>query len=131
MTLTSLFGEEPIHEEPGLARWRYRVKREHFNPGGSLHGGVISTILDTAMGHSVRTVRPPDCGHAAIDLNVKFLRPTLEDGALLTFEGRVVQKGKRIVFSEGSATDEEGRLLARSTSSYAILPKKAGSLSSS
>jgi len=124
MTHTSLFGEAPVHEEPGLTRWRYLVKREHFNPQGSLHGGVISTILDTCMGHSVRTVRPPDHGHAAIDLNVKFLQPVLREGGTVTFEGRVVQKGKRIVFSEGVATDDEGRMVARSTSSYALLLRK-------
>ena len=120
----SLFGEEPFHEEEGLVRWRYLVKREHFNPGGSLHGGVLSTILDSCMGHSVRTVRPPDHIHAAIDLSVKFLAATLEPGGTLTFEGRVVQKGKRVVFTEGVATNEEGRQLARSTSSYALIPKK-------
>jgi uncharacterized protein (TIGR00369 family) len=124
MLRMSLFGEEPFHEEPGLTRWRYVVRREHFNPGGSLHGGVVSTILDSCMGHSVRTVRPPDHLHAAIDLNVKFLQPTMKEGVTLTFEGRVVQKGKRIVFTEGSATDDEGRLLARSTSSYALLLRK-------
>jgi uncharacterized protein (TIGR00369 family) len=124
MTHTSLFGEEPFHEEPGLTRWRYVVRGEHFNRSGSLHGGVISSVLDSCMGHSVRTVRPPDHRHAAIDLNVKFLQPTLKEGITLTFEGRVVQKGKRIVFAEGTASDEEGRLLARSSSSYAILPPK-------
>jgi uncharacterized protein (TIGR00369 family) len=120
----SLFGEEPVHEEAGLARWRYVVKREHFNPGGSLHGGVLSTLLDSAMGHSVRTVRPADAMHAAINLSIQFLAPTLEAGGTLTIEGRVVQKGKRVVFTEGVATDASGKELARGTSSYAILPAK-------
>jgi uncharacterized protein (TIGR00369 family) len=121
---TCLFGEKPVHVEEGLTRWQYVVKREHFNPGGSLHGGVVATILDSCMGHSVRTVRPPESLHAAIDLNVKFLQPTLKDGITLTFEGRVVHKGKRVVFAEGVASDEDGRVLARSTSSYAIIVKK-------
>ena len=120
----NFFGEEAVHEEPGLVRWRYVVKPEHFNPQGSLHGGVISTLLDTCMGHSVRTVRPPDHGHAAIYLHVDFLRPTLQPGVTLTFEGRVVQKGKRVVFTEGTASDEAGQPLARSSSSYALIPKK-------
>jgi uncharacterized protein (TIGR00369 family) len=119
-----LFGEEPVHVETGLVRWRYAVKRAHFNPAGSLHGGVLSTILDTAMGHSVRTVRAPDHLHAAIYLNVQFLAPTLVDGGTVTFEGRVTQKGKRVVFTEGTATDENGRVLARGSSSYALIPKK-------
>jgi uncharacterized protein (TIGR00369 family) len=121
----NFFGEEAVHEEDGFVRWRYVVKAEHFNPGGSLHGGVISTLLDTCMGHSVRTVRPPDHMHAAISLHVDFLRATLEPGGTLTFEGRVVQKGKRVVFTEGVATDEGGRPVARSSSSYALIPKKA------
>jgi uncharacterized protein (TIGR00369 family) len=126
LTLTrfSLFGEEPFHEEPSLVRWRYVVKREHFNPGGSLHGGVLSTLLDTAMGHSVRTVKPPEAMHAAINLSIQFLAPTLEAGGTLTIEGRVVQQGKRVIFTEGVARDESGKELARGTSSYAIILKK-------
>jgi uncharacterized protein (TIGR00369 family) len=120
----SFFGEAPFHEESGLVRWRYVVKAEHFNPGGSLHGGVISTLLDSCMGHSVRTVRPPDHMHAAIFLHVDFLKPTLKPGVTLTFEGRVVQKGKRVVFTEGTASDEDGQLLARGSSSYALIPSK-------
>jgi uncharacterized protein (TIGR00369 family) len=121
---TSLFGEEPTHEEPGLVRWRYQVKRTHFNPAGSLHGGVLSSVLDTVMGHAVRTVRPPDHLHAAINLNVHFLLPTLKEGGHLSFEGRVVQKGKRVIFAEAVAHDEEGRPVARGSSSYAIIAKR-------
>ena len=119
----SLFGEAPAHVEPGRARWRYVVRAEHFNPAGSLHGGVISTLLDTAMGPAVRTIRPPDAIHAAIFLHVDFLHATRKDGGTLTFEGRCTQLGKRVAFCEGTATDENGKILARASSSYAIIQK--------
>src|SRR5262245_59435263 len=106
-----LFGEEAVSQEPGHVVWRYQVKREHFNPAGALHGGVLATLLDTVMGHAVRTVRPPDRVHAAINLDVRFLGATLSDGGSITFEGRVVQLGKRIAFAESVARDENGREL--------------------
>jgi uncharacterized protein (TIGR00369 family) len=122
-TYHSLFGEEPIHEEPRRVRWRYVVRAEHFNPAGSLHGGVISTVLDTVMGHAVRTVRPPDHIHAAIFLHVDFLNATRTPGGVVTFEGRCTQLGKRVAFCEGTASDGDGKLLARASSSYAIIAK--------
>jgi uncharacterized protein (TIGR00369 family) len=116
-----LFGEVPIEEERGRVRWRYQVKKEHFNPAGSLHGGVVSTLLDTAMGHSVRTVRPPGVIHAAIHLYVAFLYATRTEGGTIIIEGRVTQIGKRVAFTEGVATDETGREVARGSSTYALV----------
>ncbi len=120
-----LFGEEPFHQEPGLVRWRYVVKPEHFNPAGTLHGGVLSTILDGAMGHAVftRLIETPGTFSAAINLHVDFLFATREPGATLTIEAKVVQIGKRIAFTEGTVINAEGRALARASGSHAILTR--------
>ena len=115
------FVEEPIHEEAGLVRWRFVVEPRHFNPAGTLHGGVLSTVLDSAMGHAVRTLRPPEMAHAAIYLHVDFLNATRAPGVIVTVEGRVAQMGRRVAFAEGVATDDAGRTLARAASSYAII----------
>ena len=125
--INRMFGEQPVHAEPGLARWRYVVREEHFNPAGALHGGVLSTLLDGAMGHALWTIisaeEGPGAFSAAITLNVTFLSSMRTPGATLTIEGRVVKRGKRIGFTEGIATDEAGVELARATSSYAILKR--------
>ncbi len=122
-----LFGEEPFHQERGLVRWRYVVKPEHFNPAGTLHGGVLSTIIDGAMGHAVFThlMETPGTFSAAMCLQVDFLHATREAGQTITIEAKVVQIGKRIAFTEATAFNAEGRALARGSGSHAILARAA------
>jgi uncharacterized protein (TIGR00369 family) len=118
----NLFGEEPLHQEKGLVRWRYRVKPEHFNPVGGLHGGVIATLLDGVMGHAVFTcVAEEGAFSSAITLNVMFENGVREPDGTLTFEARTTQVGKRVAFTTATATDENGREIARATGTHAIL----------
>jgi uncharacterized protein (TIGR00369 family) len=120
----NLFGEELYHQEPGLVRWRYRVRPEHFNPAGALHGGVLSTLLDGAQGHALWTrIAADGAFSAAITLNVNFLQATRDAGGLLEIEARVLQAGKRVGFTEATATDARGVVVARSTCTHAILKR--------
>jgi uncharacterized protein (TIGR00369 family) len=89
----------------------------HYNPLGTMHGGVISTLLDTAAACSVHSTLPAGIGYTSLDLSVKFLRPvTLATGRIVC-TGSVLQKGRRTALADARLTDAEGRLLAHATSS--------------
>ena len=88
----------------------------HYNPLGSMHGGVISTLLDTACGCSVHSLLPAGVGYTSLDLNVKFLRPVTLASGRLTCVGSVLQKGRRTALAEARLTDARGRLAAHATS---------------
>jgi uncharacterized protein (TIGR00369 family) len=92
----------------------------HYNPLGSVHGGVISTLLDSACGCSVHTTLPAGVGYTSLDLNVKFLRAVTVESGRLTVAGRVLQKGRRTALAEATMTDGRGRLVAHATSSCLI-----------
>ena len=93
---------------------------EHANLGGTLHGGVIATLADTAAGLAVRSAIAPGSGHVTVNLDVQYLRA----GALGTIEanGRVVRAGRSIVFAEAEVTGEDGAVLARAQVTVAISP---------
>jgi uncharacterized protein (TIGR00369 family) len=97
----------------------------HYNPLGSMHGGVISTLLDTACGCSVHSLLPAGVGYTSLDLSVKFLRPITLDSGRLTCTGSVLQRGRRTALAEARLTDSQGRLAAHATSTCMIfeLPK--------
>jgi uncharacterized protein (TIGR00369 family) len=88
----------------------------HYNPLGSMHGGVISTLLDTACGCSVHSLLPSGIGYTSLDLSVKFLRPITLASGRLTCVGSVLQKGRRTALAEARLTDAQGRLTAHATS---------------
>lgn len=97
-------------------------ERRHYNPLGTVHGGVISTMLDTAAGCSVHSTLAAGEGYTSLDLTVKFLRPVTEASGRLRAEGRVLSRGRRTALAEAQLVDEAGRLVAHATSSCMIFP---------
>ena len=93
----------------------------HYNPLGTVHGGVLSTLLDTAAACSVHSTLPAGVGYTSLDLTVKFLRPVTVASGLLTTRGAVLQRGRRTALAEARMTDAAGRLLAHATSTCLIV----------
>jgi uncharacterized protein (TIGR00369 family) len=92
----------------------------HYNPLGTVHGGVLSTLLDTAAACSVHTTLPAGVAYTSLDLNVKFLRPVTLASGRITCRGSVLQRGRRTALAEARMTDAAGRLVAHATSSCLI-----------
>ncbi|SDT57625.1 PaaI family thioesterase [Actinoplanes derwentensis] len=92
----------------------------HYNPLGTVHGGVLSTLLDTAAACSVHSTLPAGVAYTSMDLNVKFLRPATIASGRLTCTGTVLQRGRRTALAESRITDAAGRLIAHATSSCMI-----------
>ena len=87
---------------------------------GSLHGGVISTLLDNAGWF---TVQPHyETWINTIDLQVQLLLPTSNQS--LTSKGTLVKKGKTIAFSKMEVRDEDDNLIATATGTFAVSDQK-------
>jgi uncharacterized protein (TIGR00369 family) len=100
------------HVEEGLVRMRLTPAEQHYNPLGSVHGGVIATLLDSVMGCAAHSTLPPGRGYTTLEIKVNYLRPiTLATGEV-TGEGRLVHAGRRSAVAEGKVTDGAGRLYA-------------------
>jgi uncharacterized protein (TIGR00369 family) len=92
----------------------------HYNPLGTVHGGVLSTMLDTAAACAVHSTLAVGEMYTSVDLTVKFLRPVTVDSGLLRCEGTVLQRGRRTALAQAQLTDEAGRLVAHATSTCMI-----------
>jgi uncharacterized protein (TIGR00369 family) len=88
----------------------------HYNPIGSVHGGVFATLLDSAAGCAVHSALPAGVYYTSLDLSVKFLRALTVDSGPVRCEGRVVHLGARTALAEARLTDGRGRLCAHATS---------------
>jgi uncharacterized protein (TIGR00369 family) len=109
-------GIESIEADEGRVRVLMTAHEYHYNPLGTVHGGVISTLLDTAAACAVHSTLPPGFGYTSLDLNVKFLRPVTVDSGQLRCEGTVVNRGRTTALSEARLYDGAGRLVAHATS---------------
>ena len=93
----------------------------HDNPIGSMHGGVIATILDTVTGCAVHATLPPGAGYTSLDLAVRFIRAVRPGRGMITATGRVVHRGARTAVAEASLVDSAGRLIATATSTCLLI----------
>ncbi|WP_406407387.1 PaaI family thioesterase [Streptomyces sp. NBC_01643] len=98
---------------------------EHYNPIGSVHGGVYATLLDSAAGCAVQSTLPAGMGYTSLDLTVKFLRPVTVDTGRIRAVGTVTSSGRRTALAEARLLDEKDRLLAHATSTCMLFPLPA------
>lgn len=103
--------------EHGRAVFSLLPGEEHYNPIGSVHGGIFATLLDSAAGCAVQSTLPRGTGYTSLDLTVKFLRPITVETGRVRAVGRVVNSGRRTALAEAQLLDSADRLLAHATSS--------------
>ncbi|MGV9943263.1 PaaI family thioesterase [Streptomyces sp. NPDC003401] len=108
--------------EPGRAVFSLTPGEEHYNPIGSVHGGVFATLLDSAAGCAVQSVLPQGTAYTSLDLTVKFLRRITADTGTVRAVGTVVSQGRRTALAQAQLEDGAGRLLAHATSSCLLFP---------
>jgi uncharacterized protein (TIGR00369 family) len=97
-----------------------RAQEFHYNPLGTVHGGVLATLLDTAAACAVHSTLEVGELYTSMDLTTKFLRTATVESGLLTCEGTIVQRGRRTALAQATLTDEAGRLVAHATSTCMI-----------
>ncbi len=105
----------------GVFEARCDPDESQFNPLGVIHGGVVSSLLDTVIGCATHSTLGVGVGYTSIDLHVRFLRPVLPASGPLIGTGRVVKPGRRVVFADGEVRDRTGALVATATSSLLVL----------
>lgn len=93
----------------------FEVKEFLLNPGGTLHGGVIATALDIAMGHLVQHLAGPG---ATAQLNVNYHRPT--SSGRVRCKASVQHRGRKLWFMQAFAEDEAGEVLASAGATMAL-----------
>ncbi len=117
--LADLLGFRVISVQRGEAVIEMETNSNHANPMGTLHGGVLCTIADSAMGIAhASTLEAGETG-TTLELKINFLRPVWSDR--LRAIGRVIKPGKTISLVECDILDSKERLVARSSSTCMTL----------
>ena len=118
--ISALIGMETFGGVEGSMHVELVPRPEHYNPLGTVHGGVLSTLLDTAAGCSVHSTLAVGEGYTSLDLTVKFLRPVTVDSGRLRAEGSVIHRGRRTALAEAVLVDAAGKQVAHATSTCMI-----------
>lgn len=105
--------------EAGAVELKLTPEAFHLNPY-RVHGGVLSTLLDSATACAVITVLALGESSNTLEIKTNFLRSVGLDTGEITCEGRVVHRGRRIAVSEARILDTAERELARASATSLI-----------
>ena len=128
-TLRDRVSRSPFHRWAGLqlvsvgdgtAELAMDLRPHHFNQQGIVHGGIITAMADTSIGLALRSRLRPGLTHRTAQLNVHFLAKGA--GTVLISRGRALHLGQRMGYGESEVMDDEGRLLARASGTFIVLP---------
>lgn len=106
----------------GRAVFELEPAEWHYNPIGSVHGGILATLADSALGCAVHTKLSAGTAYTSLDLTIKFTRSATLDSGLLTCEGRVVSIGRRTATAEAQITDKTGRVIGHAVTTCLLMP---------
>ncbi len=111
------------HDEArGWIKVGFVATSEFLNPAGRVQGGFLAAMLDDTMGPAVVVKSAGALYPSSIDMNISYLSAA-KPGPLVC-EAEVIRLGKTVGFVEGRVMDEDGRLLARATSSVMLVPSE-------
>jgi uncharacterized protein (TIGR00369 family) len=108
-----------IETGDGVAVVDMTATEEMTNHSGFVHGGMISTLADSAMGRSLRTLKPGVTRAMSFDLKVNFIAAG-KIGETLRATGRVVHAGRRTAVTECRVEGEGQRLVATASGTFAV-----------
>jgi uncharacterized protein (TIGR00369 family) len=117
-------GARITESEPGRVVLELEAGPEHRHGGGVVQGGVITQIADAAMGMALATLQEDDMWNTTIELKINFIRPVV--AGRIRAVGRVVEMKQTLLFSEADVVDDQGRLVARASSTCMPVPEGQG-----
>lgn len=107
--------------EAGRVVFTVEPAEYHYNPIGSVHGGLACTLCDSAMGCAIHSTLPAGVGYTTLEVKVNFLRPLTVETGLVLCEGKVIHVGGRVATAEARVVDRAGKLYAHATTTCLIL----------
>jgi uncharacterized protein (TIGR00369 family) len=104
--------------EDGQARLTFEAEHHHLNPAGTLHGGVLATLVDTAMGMAARTRTDDGEVPATSQLTIAYLTAGRE-GAM-TVTAQVRKQGEHVLLCDAEV-DQDGKTVVHAVATFALL----------
>src|SRR6201999_2393525 len=116
-------GIHAVEFSDGRAVFELTPAEWQYNPIGSVHGGVLTTLADSALGCAVHTKLGVGRGYTSLELKINFTRAATVDSGLLRCVGQVITIGRRVATSEATITDHAGRVVAHASSTCLLMDK--------
>jgi uncharacterized protein (TIGR00369 family) len=120
-------GMEFLEAGEGYAKLRLRFQKENTTVADALHGGAVASLIDTTGAMAAWTtaeIATPRYFGSTVGITVNYLSAVIGEDCYA--EGRVLKRGKEVIYSDVRVTNEAGKLLAQGTVIYRIIERGEG-----
>lgn len=117
----ALLGFELDRVDRGRTVFSMLADEVHENPMGTMHGGIVAALVDTAMGCAVTSQLDAEVGFTTLELKTNYVRAVTQATGRIFADGTVVHAGGRVATTEARVYDSNGTLYAHATSTCMIL----------
>jgi uncharacterized protein (TIGR00369 family) len=118
--IARLVGYKIADVESGTAVFEIEPGEYLYNPFSTVHGGILSTVLDTSMTAAVLSTLPVGKSCSTLEMKINFVRPVIEKSGIIICRAEVISSGKCIATASGKIVDEQEKLVAHGTGTWAI-----------
>ena len=122
--IAALLGFDLVEAEPGKAVFEGLPEYHHYNPIGTVHGGLALTLMDSCMSCAVQTLLKQGEIYTTLEVKVNLIRAITKDTGKIRATGRIIHRGRTTGTAEGDVRDGAGNLLAHGTTTCMIFPAK-------
>jgi uncharacterized protein (TIGR00369 family) len=92
----------------------------HYSLIGTMHGGILATMLDSVMGCAVHSTLPKGRAYTSLEIKVNYVRAVTNESDELSAEGKIVHGGRRSAVAEARVVDAKGRLCATASTTCLV-----------
>ena len=120
-------GMELVEAGEGYAKLRLRFQKENTTAADALHGGAVASLIDTTGAMAAWTTAQIATARyfgSTVAVSANYLSAVI--GEDCTAEGRVLKRGKEIIYTDVRVTNDAGKLLAQGNVIYRIVDRGEG-----
>jgi uncharacterized protein (TIGR00369 family) len=118
--IAMLIGYRIQEVDEGSAIFELEPAEYDYNPFATVHGGVASTLLDTAMTAAVLSTLPVGLNCSTVEFKVNFIRPINSKTGRVRCKAEMIHMGSRIATAEGRVIDNKDKLYAHAVSTFMV-----------
>ena len=100
----------------GATTLQLELSQKHMSRANRAHGGVLFTLLDSALGRSILNHLPPGRGCATVEIKVNYFRPVQR--GRITARAWKRELTRSLGYAEGEILNQEGKVLARASGTF-------------
>jgi uncharacterized protein (TIGR00369 family) len=118
--IAALLGMDIVAIDEGNVTFSLDVGEHLYNPIGSVHGGIMCTLLDSAMACAVQTTLPAGRAYTTLELKVNLVKALRLGTPSVIATGEVITSGRRVATASGRVVGPDGTLFAHATTTCLV-----------